>query len=138
MRKLLSFVATSVVAAVFMTSVAHAQSPVTATWSVAQRGQGTHGGGPLYADNTGGGNVAFSAMNGRVIYQLDLTNWAFVGPGLIDLCFDVLEIKGTSGLPPSFCLGDIGLLPLPVTGTPILIDLFGVPTELRATLVSGH
>ena len=137
MRKLMSFVAIPVVAIALNASVALAggQSSVTATWSVAQLGQGVHGGGPLYADGTGGGNVAFSAGNGAVIYHLDVTSWTDLGGGMIDLCFDVREIKGSSGLPPSFCLSDIGLV-LPITGTPIRIILNGVETVVRATLVN--
>ena len=101
--------------------VASASPKVSYTFTVADLGQGIWGGGSLFADGTAGGNVAFSAGNGAVIYHLHATSWAVLFPGALDVCFEVREIKGSSGLPPSFCISDFGLV-LPVTGTPLLID----------------
>lgn len=64
------------------------------------------GGGSLFADGSAGGNVAFSADNGQTVYQLHPTSWSERDPGYIDLCLTVREMKGSSGFPSSFCIGD--------------------------------
>lgn len=115
-----------------MTQVAYAggNSKVVYTFTYTDQGQGVWGGGSLFADGSAGGNVAFSADNGQTVYQLHPTNWSEPDPGLIDLCLTVREMKGSSGFPPSFCIGGPPLdLLLPVTGTPIVISDPFDPTE---------
>ena len=89
------------------------------TWSIADLGQGVWGGGPLYSDGTGGGNVAFSAVNGQLVFQLQITGWSAVVPGqLLEACFVVRAIKGTPPFPSPFCAT------LPVTGGPVNVGGF--------------
>ena len=124
-KKLMVLIGVALLAAFLLTSVAFAGSEVAYTFTVAALGQGVWGGGPLFADGTAAGHVAFSAEDGQVIYHVHATSWSEIVPGvLLDLCFEVHEIKGSSGFPPSFCGSDFGML-LPVTGTPLLMDLDG-------------
>lgn len=128
MRKMLVLIGVLLLVAL-MTTVASAggNSKVAYTWTVADLGQGIWGGGPLFADGATGGNFAFSAENGQLIFHLHPTSWSEVVPGeAVDICFALHEIKGSSGLPPSFCFTDIGIV-LPVTGTPIIIPNPDVP-----------
>ena len=94
------------------------------TFTIASLGQGIWGGGPLYADETAGGNVAFSAANGEIIFQIRPVSWEEVNGGdALDICFETREIKGDAFFPPEFCLSDIGDV-LPVTGGPVIQDGF--------------
>ena len=113
---------------------AFASSPqVVYTYTIADLGQGAWGGGPLYADGSAGGNLPFSAENGQIIAHLKATSWTQVDSDSVDICFQVRQIKGPPFFPPSFCLSDFGFL-LDVTGTPIIVNLFGEEnTLLRLT-----
>ena len=117
------FMALVFAASITTAAFAGGNSPVQYTFTFTDLGQpGAHGGGPLYADGSAGGNMALSGLNGQVIVQLEATSWSEVVPGeLIDICFDVHQIKGPPLLPPSFCFSQFGLA-LPVNGTPILIS----------------
>ena len=129
MRKVLALLGALLLAA-SMTQVVDAggNSKVDYTFTYTDLGQGVWGGGSLFADGSTGGNVPFSADNGQTIYQLQPTSWSEPDPGFVDVCFNVREMKGSSGFPPSFCTSDLGLL-LPVTGTPIVISDPFEPTE---------
>jgi hypothetical protein len=106
-----------------MTQAAYAggSARVVYSWTYTDLGQGVWGGGALFADGSVGGNLPFSADNGQLIFQLKPTTWSEPIPGLIDLCFDVREMRGSSGYPASFCTADLGML-VPVTGTPTKIE----------------
>jgi hypothetical protein len=102
-------------------------SKVEYTWTLSDLGQGVWGGGPLYADGSAAGNLAFSGFNGGLVFHLHPTSWHEVVPGkVVDICFTLHEIKGETGFPPAYCLSDVGVL-LPVTGTPIIIPNPDVP-----------
>ena len=126
MRKILVLLAVLVLGAV-MTTVAFAggKANVFATFSVEQLGQGVWGGGPLFADGTMGGNVAFSAVNGQLIFHDRPIFWLEDDPepGLITRCFELHVIKNTLNIPTDpfedFCFVS------PVTGTPVPVDLDG-------------
>lgn len=91
---------------------------VVYTFAVADLGQGVWGGGPLNADGSVGGHIAFSAGNGQLIYHLHGAFWFEPFPGFLVICFTVHAIKGPA--PPSpFCAGVF------VSGTPVLIDFDG-------------
>jgi len=126
MKRLMILIVVVVLVALTSTvAFAGGNSNVAYTWTVADLGQGIWGGGPLFADGSAGGNVAFSAGNGQIIYHVHPTGWSYIVPGvLLDLCFEVREIKGSSGLPPALCLSDFGEA-LPITGTPLLMDIDG-------------
>jgi hypothetical protein len=111
-------------------------SNVEYTWTLSDLGQGVWGGGPLYADGSTAGNLAFSGFNGQLVFQLRPTSWHEVVPGeVVDICFALHEIKGSTGFPSAYCLSDVGIL-LPVTGTPIIIpnpDVPGTRLLIRVT-----
>ena len=123
MRKFVLLITVLVLAAATTTVVlAGDKSPVQYTFTFTDLGQGGHGAGPLYADGSANGHMAFSAMDGQVIVHLHATSWSWVVPGeTIDICFDVHQIKGPPLLPPSICFSDAGII-LPVSGTPVLIS----------------
>ena len=124
MRKLVALFMVLVLTASWTTTAfSGGNSPVQYTFTFTDLGQpGAHGGGPLYADGSAGGNMTLSALDGQVIVQLEVTRWSEVVPGeLVDICFDVHQIKGPPLLPPSFCFSQFGLA-LPVNGTPIVIS----------------
>ncbi len=132
MRKI-SILLGALILVLLATGAASAGRRVVYTWTVADLGQGVWGGGPLFAGGSAGGNVAFSAENGQVIYHLSVTEWSELSPGLLDLCFALREIKGDSGFDPEFCLSDFEE-GLPVTGTPIILtNPDGSRILLRAT-----
>ena len=122
MRKLILLIMVLVLAAATMTvAVAGGNSPVQYTFTFTDLGQGGHGGGPLYADGSAGGNFAFSGDDGQVVIHLHATSWSWVVPGeVLDICFDTQQIKGPPLLPPSVCFSDAGIV-LPVNGTPVVI-----------------
>ena len=106
-----------------MTTVASAEddSNVAYTWTVTELGQGIWGGGPLFADGSTGGNLPVSGNNGEVVFHLHPTSWYEIVPEeVVDICFTLHEIKGDTGLPPTFCGSEFGLA-LPVTGTSVMI-----------------
>lgn len=118
MRKILVLLGVLVLAAL-MTSGAFAggNSNVFATFSVADLGQGVWGGGPLFADGTARGHVAFSAGNGQVIFHLHATSWTGPfgpSPGAVQINFSTHVIKG----PPQGAFSAIA----PISGTPVLFD----------------
>ncbi len=127
-RRILLLTGAMLFLALFANPVFARDNPsVVYTYAVADLGQGVWGGGPLNADGSVGGNLAFSAENGQLIFHLHPTGWSEVlGGAAVDICFTVHEIKGDSGLPTSFCLSEIGVL-LPVTGQPIRIPNPDVP-----------
>lgn len=129
MKKVLPLLG-AVLLAVSMTQTASAggDSKVVYTWTYTDLGQGVWGGGPLFANGDAGGNLPFSAENGQLVFQLQPTSWDEPIAGFVDLCFTVREMKGSSGYPPSFCAGDLGML-LPVTGTPIVVPNPFAPGE---------
>ncbi len=131
MRKLTSLLACLFIATALTASPARAgNSKVEFTWTFAALGQGAWGGGPLYADGSANGNLPFSAANGNLIYHLTAFEWSEPIPGFIDICFETRDIKGTAPFPPVFCGTDVGLSPLPVTGTPIVVDFMGMGDAL--------
>ncbi len=99
---------------------------VVYTWSVADLGQGAWGGGSLFSDGSTGGNAAFSALNGQVVFKIQPVSWSNPVPGLVEICFQTTAIKGVPFFPPYACLD------LPVTGGPVLA--YG--TILRVTPVN--
>lgn len=133
MRKALTIIGIVAVGVSLFSSVALASSsaPVVATFTFADHSQGGWTGGSLRADGTATGGGALSFANGQVVSQVQPTSWSWAGPGLVDICFTVTDIKGTSGYPGAFC--EV----VPVTGTPIVVpdpDSGGLAT-LRVTLV---
>lgn len=104
-------------------SAALAASPVEYTWTLAALGQGGWFGGPLFADGTagGGGNIAID--NGSTIINVRPTSWSEPQPELIDICFTARTIKGSGPATFSFCISDLIPTLLPVTGTPVKVDL---------------
>jgi hypothetical protein len=123
MRKLSSIFGVLILVAT-LTTVAYAggNSKVEYTWTISDLGQGAWGGGPLYADGSADGYLPVSLADGQIIFQLDPTSWYEVdGGAAVDICFNVEEIKGSSGFPPSLCLSDLGVV-LPVSGTPIVVS----------------
>ena len=109
----------------FQTQDASAErKEVEYTFTIADLGQGIWGGGPLYSDGSASGNVAFSAGNGEIVFQIQPVSWEEVNGGeAVDICFETREIKGDAFFPPEFCLSDIGSV-LPVTGEPVIEDRF--------------
>lgn len=130
MKKLLILIAVLVLIAT-STSVAYAgtNSKVAYTWTVADLGQGAWGGGPLFADGSAGGHIAISLLNGQLIFLLEPTTWSVVEGGTaVDVCFNLHEIKGDSGYPPSYCLSDEGVV-VPISGTPIIVPVPESPSS---------
>lgn len=97
---------------------ASAGSAVKYTWAIADLGQGAWGGGPLFADGSAAGNVAFSAVNGQVVFQIHPVSWTSTIPGLVNICLQTQAIKGTPFFPP------VGCIDLPVTGGPVNLGGF--------------
>lgn len=105
---------------------------VVGSYSIVDFELGIHGGGPLFADGTVGGNVAvnlsaFGSESGDLIFQLRPTTWYYDDfiPGLnsegIILNYQVEAVKGTPppiGYPPG-TFSDFA----PITGTPTRIDI---------------
>lgn len=123
MKKLLVLAALTLMATTAMmgTTGASASGNVIGTFTVADLGQGIWGGGSLFANGTAGGNVAFSALNGQVIFHIDPTSWSWAVPQQVaEVCFTSRVIRNEAGfpVPPSFCAD------LPVTGTPVIVDGF--------------
>jgi hypothetical protein len=117
-------VATTATTVLVQQAASAERKEVEYTFTVASLGQGIWGGGPLYADGSAGGNVAFSAGNGEIIFQIRPVSWAELSGGeAVDICFEAREIKGTAFFPPEFCLSDTGDI-LPVTGGPVIEDGF--------------
>ncbi len=113
------------------TAFAGGNSKVAYTWTIADLGQGVWGGGPLYADGSAGGNLAFSIANGQVVGYLQPTTWHEYeadGQAAVDICFTLHEIKGDSELPPQFCTIDQGVVLL-VNGTPGVFSFPDSPQE---------
>ena len=135
-RRLVVLLGALALSIILMTSVAFAggKSNVFATFAIAEFGQGIWGGGPLFADGTARGHVPISFANGQIIVHFHPTSWSEIDPGvLLEVCFDVHQIKGPSIFPPSLCEE------LPLTGTPIFEDLDedGNPDiMLRATIAN--
>jgi hypothetical protein len=132
------FMALVLVASVTSTAFAGGHSAVQYTFTFTDLGQpGAHGGGPLYADGSAGGNMTLSALDGQVIVELDVTHWSEIVPcALIDLCFETHVIKGPAILPASFCFSQLGLA-LPVNGTPVRIsNPFADQALVRVTAVN--
>lgn len=123
MKNLLIVLVVLVLATLMTTAaLADGNSQVAYTWTIADLGQGVWGGGPLFADGSTGGNLPASIFNGQLIFHLKPASWSETVPGeAVEICFDVREIKGSLGLPPSLCVE------LPVTGTPIIIPNPDVP-----------
>ncbi len=134
MRKLVALLMVLVLAAAGTTAaLAGGNSPVQYTFTLADLGQGGHGGGPLYADGSADGHVTISG--GQVIVHFHPTSWSWVVPGeSVDICFDVHQIKGPPSFPPTFCLSEAGFA-LPVSGTPVIITnpFSGVELLVRVT-----
>jgi hypothetical protein len=76
-------------------------------------------------------------MNGEVIVQFQGTTWSTLPSGNLDICWDIVAIKGPPIFPPSVCFTDFQALGLPVSGTPLLIDTDSdgnIDFIIRATL----
>jgi hypothetical protein len=131
MKRIFVLIVALLLVAVTSTVVlAGGNSKVQYTWTLADLGQGVWGGGPLYADGSAAGNLAFSGFNGGLVFHLHPTHWYEVEPGeVVDICFELHEIKGETGFPSAYCLSDVGVL-LPVNGTPDIIPNPDVP-DLR-------
>ncbi|HEX2913337.1 MAG TPA: hypothetical protein VH186_21215 [Chloroflexia bacterium] len=115
---LLFAIALSVVLALSPVSASAAgTSTVAGTYTIADLGQGVWGGGAVMADGSITGSVAFSAGNGQYIFKLQGTQWNFTDSSdqMVNLCFNVVVIKGSTIFPPSFCF------PVPVTTTPVVV-----------------
>ncbi len=124
MKKAFVFLAMLVLAALPASAAfADGHHNVVYTWTVNDLGQGVWGGGPLFEDGSTGGNLPLSFLNGQVIAHFQPVSWHEVVPGeSVDICFRVREIKGSSGSPDEFCFSDVLGGPLPVTGTPIIME----------------
>ncbi|KOP24982.1 hypothetical protein AMR41_16250 [Hapalosiphon sp. MRB220] len=122
-KKLTTFVGIVLSSIFWIPSVAKANSAVVGTYSIVDQEVRVLGGGPLFADNTVGGKVVVSFVNGKVFFQLQPTTWSFLGSNAdaVQICYNVRVIKNESNipLPPVFCDTT------PITGTPTKIDIDG-------------
>ena len=124
MRKIFLLIALALTALSASIVSADGNSNVVYTWTVNDLGQGVWGGGPLFDNGTAGGNFPLSFFDGQVIAHFIPVSWYEVVPGeSVNICFEVREIKGSSGVPSEFCIADV-LGPLPVTGPgqPLIIS----------------
>jgi len=135
MRKLVAlFTALVLIASFSRVALAGENAPVQYTFTFTDLGQGAHGGGRLYADGRAEGGLTLAVLDGQAIVRVEATSWSAVVPGeAVDICFETQQIKGPPVLPPSFCFSQVGL-PLPVTGTAIIIsNPFGDLALIRVT-----
>lgn len=128
-KKLMVLAALTLMVTTVMMSApgASASGNTVGTFTIADLGQGAWGGGSLFADGTAQGNVAFSALNGQVIFHIDPTAWSWIVPQQVaEVCFTPHVIRNVVGfpIPPSFCAD------LPVTGTPVIVDGFVIRLTL--------
>lgn len=123
MRKLVPILIMLILVAAFAAvASADGQKPVQYTFTFSDLGAGAHGGGPLYADGSAGGNWTLSVFNGQNVTRINVVSWSYVVPGeSIDICVETTVIKGAPLLPPFFCTAALGL-PLSIDGTPAVIS----------------
>lgn len=121
MRKFVPILIVVLLATAFATVASAAGDAPQYTFTFADLAQGAHGGGPLYADGSAGGNWTLSVLDGQNVTRITVVSWSYVVPGeSIDLCVETQVIKGSPLLPPSFCSAAAGL-PLPIDGTAVVI-----------------
>lgn len=128
MRKLLILLGVLVLVATSTPSTAFAAGKVEYTWTLAALGQEGWIGGPLFADGTVGGGGAFSDANGQVLADFEPTTWSENAGGQVTICFDIVQKRGPSVLPPSLCFG-----PVAPTGTATKIIFLGEEHIFRVT-----
>lgn len=123
MKKLIILTIVLVLSAALVTiASAGGNSPVAFTFTFSDLDQGAHGGGPLYADGSAGGNWTLSVLNGQAVMRIDVVSWSYIVPGeSIDLCVETYSIKGPPLLPPFVCLASSGI-PFPIDRTPVVIS----------------
>ncbi len=109
------------------TAASAAPPPVVGHYAIADLGQGSHTGGPMYADNTLGGGGAISGfLNGQqIILVITSGSWSGDAADGVVLCVTVRAIKDPFGEAP----GPLCLPPLPVNTGPVKVEIPGTPVS---------
>jgi hypothetical protein len=99
------------------TAASAAPTPVVGNYAIADQGQGSHAGGPMYADHTLGGGGAISGfLDGQqIILVITSGTWSGDAASGVSLCITVKGIKDPLHEAP----GPLCLPPLPVNTGPV-------------------